>query len=102
MRQQQRISCWQSANGKYNVGNALTERIRSLRRLTRNPGCWDLVWTSYIDKRLSLMCSAKIMAYNSPDTSLFLVIIHSENEVQGFRRFNVLMLPLIMKSGMRF
>ena len=74
MRQQQRILRWQSANGKYNVWNAVVERIRSFRRLARNPGWWDLVWTSYIDKRLSLMCPAKIMAYNSSDTSLFLVI----------------------------
>ena len=63
MRQQQRILRWQSANGKYNVGNAMVERIRSVRRLVRNPGWWDLAWTSSdIDRRLSLMCSAKIMA----------------------------------------
>ena len=53
--QQQRILRWQSANGKYNVGNAVAERIRSLRRLARNPGWWNLVWTSYIDKPLGLM-----------------------------------------------
>ena len=35
-------------------------------RLARIPGWWDLVWISYIDKRFSLMCPAKIMAYNSP------------------------------------
>ena len=69
MRQQQRILRWQSAIGKYNVGNVVVERIRSFRRLARNSGWWDLVWTSYIDKWLSLMCPAKIMAYNSPDTS---------------------------------
>ena len=62
MRQQQRILRWQSANGKYNVGNAVVVRIRSVRRLARNPGWWDLAWTSYIDKQLSLMCPAKIMA----------------------------------------
>ena len=101
MSQQQPILRWQSADGKYNVGNAVAERIRSFRRSARNPGWWDLVWTSYIDKRLSLKCPAKIMAYNSPDTSLFFVIIHFENEVQGFRGFSGLMLPLIMKSGMR-
>ena len=94
MRQHQRILRCQSANGKCNVGNAVVERIRSFRRLARNPGWWDLVWTtSYIDKQLSLMCAAKIMAYNSPDTSLFLVIIHFENEVQGFGGFSGLMLP---------
>ena len=31
------------------------------------------------------MYPAKIMAYNSPDTSPSFVIIHFENEVQGFR-----------------
>ena len=93
MRQQQRILRWQSANGKYSVGNAVVERIRSFRRLARNPAWWDLAWTSYIDKRLSLMCPAKIMAYNSPGTRIFLVIIHFENEVQGFRGFSGLMLP---------
>ena len=62
MRQQQRILRWQSANGKYNVGNAVVVRTRSVRRLARNPGWWDLAWTSYIDKQLSLMCPAKIMA----------------------------------------
>ena len=30
MRQQQRILRWQSANGKYSVGNAVVDRIRSL------------------------------------------------------------------------
>ena len=80
----------------------MVERIRSFRRLARNPGWWDLVWTSYIDRRLSLMFPAKIMAYNIPDTSLSLVIIHFENEVHGFRGFSGLMLPLVMKSGMRF
>ena len=39
MRQQHRILLWQSANGKYNVGNAVVERIRCFRRLARNPGC---------------------------------------------------------------
>ena len=72
MRQQQRILRWQSANGKYNVENALLERILSFRRLVRNLGWWDLVWTSYIDKRLSLMCPAKIMAYNSQTLAYFL------------------------------
>ena len=62
MRQQQRILRWQSANGKYNIGNAVVERFRSVRGLARNRGWWDLGWTSYIDKRLSLMCPAKIMA----------------------------------------
>ena len=62
MRQQQRILRWQSANGKYNIGNAVVERIRSVRRLARNRGWWGLEWTSYIDKRLSLMCPANIMA----------------------------------------
>ena len=102
MRQQQCILRWQSANGKYNVGNAVVERVRSFRRLAKNPGWWDLVWTSYIDKRLSLMCPAKIIAYNSPDIGLFIVIIHFENEAQRLRGFSGLILPLIMKSGMRF
>ena len=61
MRQQQRSLRWQSANGKYNVGNEVVEIIRSVRGLARNPGC-HLAWTSYIDKRLSLMCPAKLMA----------------------------------------
>ena len=61
MRKQQRILRWQPANRKYNVGNAVVERISSFRRLARNPGWWDLGWTLYIDKRLSLMCPAKIM-----------------------------------------
>ena len=51
MRQQQRILRWQSANGKYNVGNVVVQRIRSVL----DGG------TSYIDKRMSLMCPAKIM-----------------------------------------
>ena len=83
----QRILRWQSANGKYNIGNAVVEREFILSGdWQRNPGWWDLAWTSYIDKRLSLMCPAKIMTWNSPDvdTSLFLVIIHFENDVQGF------------------
>ena len=62
MRQQQRILHWQSANEKYNVENAVVEIFRSVRRLAGNPGWWDLAWTSYIDKRWSLMCPAKIMA----------------------------------------
>ena len=61
MRQQQRILRWQSANGKYNVGNAVVQIIRSVRRLARYPGWWDLAWTSYTDKRMSLMYPAKIM-----------------------------------------
>ena len=52
MRQQQRILHWQSANGKYNVGNVVVQRIRSVL----DGG------TSNIDKRMSLMCPAKIMA----------------------------------------
>ena len=74
MRQQQHILLWlnrrqqvvqtcmiscllllaeQSANGRHNVGNAVpvVKRIRSCRRLARNPGWWDLVWTSYTEKR---------------------------------------------------
>ena len=50
---------------------------------------------------IELNVPAKIIAYNSSDTSLFLAIIHFENEVQVFREFSGLMLPLIMKSGMQ-
>ena len=72
MRQKQSILRWQSANRKYNVGNAVVKRIHSVRQFARNPGWWDLAWTLYIDKRSSLMCPAKIMARIAQTLAYFL------------------------------